>query len=365
MYDRKELFKKLTEAFGPSGYEGEVREIITENLSKYTQVRYDRLGSVIGEKRGNEDSPKIMFAAHMDEVGFMVESITKDGFIKFLPLGGWWEGVLIGQRVRIRGRGRDIIGVIGSKPPHLLKEEEKKKIPELKDLYIDVGATKDFDVKENLGIRPGDPIIPISSFTPLENSIYLAKAWDDRVGCCLLIELAKELSKGFHPNTLYFVGTVQEEVGLRGAKTASSVIDPDIGIAIDVSISKDIPGEEESEEKLKSGVAILIHDRTMIPNIRLRDFIVELAERDKIPYHFASVRGGYDTGRIHLHRMGVPSLALGIPTRYIHSHQGMIAEEDYDAVLNLLKSIALNLNRDILRSITDFKLKEGYEGYNT
>jgi endoglucanase len=354
--ERKELLKQLTGAFGPSGYEAEVAAIMKRALAVRCTVQQDKLGSVVGEIKGRNDSPKIMFAAHMDEIGFVVESVTKGGFIKFLPIGGWWEGVLPSQRVLVRTRTRDVVGVIGSKPPHDLKEDERKKIQEWKSLYIDVGVTKDYEVKEKLGIRPGDPIVPIGEFTALENSLYLAKAWDDRVGCGLLVEAAERIaagsSAGSNPNTVYLAGTTQEEVGLRGAKTAAALVNPDVAFAVDVSTAKDTPGEDgDSDERLKNGVAILVYDLSMIPSIKLRDFVIDLAEKHKVTYHLASVRGGYDTGRIHLHSIGVPSLALGIPTRYIHSHNGIIAESDYENTLRLITLIAENLTGDVLNEI--------------
>lgn len=354
--ERKELLKELTGAFGPSGYEAEVATIMKRFLGAYGEVKQDKLGSVVGEIKGKSPQPKIMFAAHMDEIGFVVQSITKDGFLKFLPIGGWWEGVLLSQRVLVRTRNKDIVGIIGSKPPHGLKEDERRKVPELKTLYIDVGATKDFDVKEKLGIRPGDPIVPQGDFAVLENSLFLAKAWDDRVGCGLLVEVAECIAKGSspgtNPNTVYLVGTTQEEVGLRGAKTAAALVNPDVAFAVDVSTAKDTPGEDgDTEERLGNGVAILVYDLSMVPSIKLRDFVIDLAEKNKIKYHLASVHGGYDTGRIHLHSVGVPSLALGIPTRYIHSHNGIIAESDYEETLKLMTVIAENLTSDVLHEI--------------
>jgi endoglucanase len=349
--NRVELFKELTEAFGPSGYETEVAGIMKKYFADSGVVTSDKLGSVICTQDGI--GPKIMFAAHMDEIGFVVQSITKEGYLRILPVGGWQEMMLLGQRVVIRSNGKDIPGVIGSKPVHELKEEERKKVPEFRDLYVDVGVSMGFDVKTELKIRPGDPVVPYSPFTSLGNSLYLAKAWDDRIGCAVIIELAQRLQKSSHPNSLYFVGTTQEEVGLRGAQTAAAMVNPDIAFAIDVSLCRDYPGfvEKEVTERLKGGVAILFHDLSMIPNTRLRDFVISVAEENKIPYHLTSVRGGYDTGRIHLHNIGVPSLAIGIPARYIHSHSGIIAENDLDSAVSLLAEIIQRLNQKKLADI--------------
>ncbi len=350
--DRLAILKELTEAFGVSGFENNVAQILENSFKQYAVVTKDKLGSVIGRKTGKSETPKIMFAAHMDEIGFMVKSITKDGFIKFLPIGGWWTGHLFSQRVRILNKkGSEINGVVGITAIHDMKEDEKKKLPDIDDLYIDVGAVANFNVKEKLSIKPGDPIVPDVKFEVMANSdLCLAKAWDDRMGCALLIELLNNLGASEHPNTVFLAGTVQEEVGLRGARTSAYAIAPDCAFALDVSVCRDTPGNniEEVDEKLGNGVSILVYDRTMIPHKGLRDFVVELAEINNIPYHFTSIKGGYDTGIIHLNQSGVPSLALGIPTRYIHSHNGIINLNDYENLLNLITLIVKNLDEETL-----------------
>jgi len=352
--NRIDLLKKLTEAFGVSGYEGDVVDILKKHLSGATSVTRDRLGSIIAKKVGTKDKPKIMFSAHIDEIGFMVQSITKEGFVKFIPIGGWWSGNLPGMRVRIKTKKNEYIpGVIGLKPIHELSPEERKKLPEVQQMYIDVGTTGDFHPKEKLGITPGDPIVPDANFTQLANSdLFLSKAFDNRVGCALLIDLLNNLVATEHPNTVYLAGTVQEEVGLRGAKTAAFTVSPDIGFALDVSICRDTPGNDgDAVEKLGGGAAILIYDRTMIPHPKLREFVCELAALNNIPYHLTSIKGGYDTGAIHLTNFGVPSLAIAIPTRYVHSSASIISLEDYENVLRLITLIVKNLNEDVAGQI--------------
>jgi len=341
------MLKALTEAMGVAGHELEVSRIMAGYLSEFTQITYDRLGSLIAKKTGESDSPKVMLAGHMDEVGFMVKQITKEGFVKFLPLGGWWPHVLLSQRVKIRTRKGDVIGVIGSRPPHELTEEERKKVMKIHDMYIDVGATSDYDVKEELGILPGDPIVPVSPFAIMDNPrLYMAKAWDDRVGCAMVIDILKNLRNIKHPNTVFGVGTVQEEEGLRGATTSSESVGPDVGFALDVSIAKDLPkGGDDIVERLGSGPSIVVYDKSMIPNTRLRDLVVQTAEEEGIPYHFTSVeQGGTDAGRIHLYRIGVPSLTIGVPTRYIHSHTGILSRDDYDNAIRLLVEVIKRLD---------------------
>ncbi len=353
--DRLKLFQELTEAFGISGYEEDIVNILKKNFGDHVTITKDNIGSIIAEKVGTSEKPRIMFAAHMDEVGFMVKSLTKDGFIKFIPIGGWWAGNLPGLRVKIKTKkGEYIPGVIGMKPIHDLPPEERKKIPEVDDMYIDIGATKKFDIKEKLGIRPGDPIVPDASFTQLANTdLYMAKAWDDRVGCALLIDLLNNIVATDHPNTVYLAGTVQEEVGLRGAKTAAFAVTPDIGFALDVSICRDTPRNDGvAVEQLGAGVGMLIYDRTMIPHAKLKDFVCELAELNNIPYHFTSIKGGYDTGEIHLTHHGAPCLALGVPSRYVHSGSSIISLEDYENVLKLITLVVKNLGPEAFQQIT-------------
>jgi endoglucanase len=348
------LLKDLTEVMGISGFEHDVAKAIEGHLKQYTEISYDRLGSIICRKEGASTTPKIMLAAHMDEVGFLVKQITKEGFIKFMPVGGWWSHVILGQRVIIRTRKGDVVGVVGSKPPHELRDEERRKVISIDDMHIDVGATRRFDVQKRLGIRVGDPVVPWGPFQVMGNpKTYLAKAWDDRIGCAIMIDVIRKLAKAKHPNTLYAVGTVQEEVGLRGAQTSAAVVDPDVAFALEVSIAHDTPGfGVEEVEALGSGPAILVFDRTMIPNRNLLDLTIDVAEKKKIPFHLASIaRGGTDTGRIHLNRAGVPSLVIGVATRYIHSHLGIIDRADYDNAVRLVTEVIKVLDKKKVASL--------------
>lgn len=355
MDQTEKLLKELTEAYGVTGHEEDVARIMARHLKPICKISYDKLGSIIAQKRGLPKGPKIMLAGHMDEVGFMVKEVTKEGFIKFLPLGGWWPHVVLSQRVCIRTSKGDVVGVVGSKAPHLLEAEERKKVVEIKDMYIDVGATADNNVAEKLGIRPGDPVVPISPFTVLKNKkAYLAKAWDDRIGCALIIDVMKRLTKIKHPNTVYGVGTVQEEVGLRGATTSVSSVDPDVGFVLEVGLAMDTPGiDGERKEKLGAGPSLYVYDSTMIPNTRLRDLVIEVAEKKKIPYHFASIlRGGTDGGKIHLHRSGVPTQTIGVPTRYIHAQAGILHRDDYDHTVTMLTEVIRRLDQKTVRGLT-------------
>ncbi|HGJ66527.1 TPA: M42 family peptidase [bacterium] len=351
------LLKDITDISGVSGYEAEVKNFIKEELKDITDIEYDNLGSIICKKKGTSDSPKIMLAGHMDEIGFMVKLITEEGFIKFSPLGGWWNQVMLAQRVVIKTSKGDVNGIIGSKPPHILSDDERNKVVDIKDMFIDVGASDAKQAKEEFGIRLGDPIIPYSPFQILNNGkAYLAKAWDDRIGCALFIEVIRNLVGDKHENTVYGVGTVQEEVGLRGAKTSSWAVQPDVGIALEVGIASDVPGgkKEESMEALGKGPAILLRDASMIPNLKLRDLAIDTAEENKIPYQLDVMeRGGTDAGSMHVNMRGAPCLVMGVPCRYIHSHAGIINRDDYDNTVKLITAIVKKLNKDKVAELVD------------
>lgn len=343
-----ERLKQICEAPGVPGFEGPVRKLLKERLGSFTEVTQDKLGSIIFSKIGSEQAPRIMLAGHMDEIGFMVKYITKQGYLKFTALGGWWEQVMLGQRVTILTAKGSIPGVIGSKPPHVLTPEERKKLVPKREMYIDVGAADEREAKEGFGIRPGDPVVPESAFTVMANEKFLmAKAWDNRVGCAIVADVLEALRSEMHPNAIYGVGTVQEEVGLRGAKTSAGVINPDIAFAIDTCVAGDTPGitSDQAASKLGKGVAIGIYDASHIPHTALRNFVINIAEENHIPHQLEFTEGGgTDAGRIHLHAQGVPSLVLSIPTRYIHSHNSIIHRDDYDAAVRLLITVIKKLD---------------------
>jgi putative aminopeptidase FrvX len=342
MDSTEKLLMELTEITGISGDEKDVARAIEKHLKPIAKISRDRLGSVICRKDGTAKAPRVMLAAHMDEVGFLVKQVTKEGYIKFIPIGGWFSQVILGQRVIVKTRKGEIVGVVGSKPPHELDEEERKKVVEIRDMHIDVGAARGFDVEKKLDVRPGDAIVPWSPFMTMGNPrTYLAKAWDDRIGCAIMIGVLRRLAKERHPNSVSAVGTVQEEVGLRGATTSAAVVDPDVAFALEVSIAHDTPGfGPEDAEALGAGPGILVYDRSMIPNRNLLDLAIDVATKHRIPYHLASVdKGGTDTGKIHMNRAGVPSLVIGVATRYIHSHIGVIHRSDYDNAVRLVTEI--------------------------
>lgn len=346
MAGTQEFLKDLVEAHGVSGFESEVAKVMEKRLKGVGAIGKDRLGSFICEKKGAADGPRVMLAGHLDEIGFMVKSVTKEGFVKFMQLGGWWGHVVLAQRLIIKTRKGDVLGVVGSKPPHELKDDERKKVLELKDMYIDVGAASDWDVRKRLDIRPGDPIVPDSSFAVMANpDLLLAKAWDNRVGCALAAETALALQNVKHPNTLLAVATVQEEVGLRGAQTSAFKLKPDVGIALDVGIAHDTPGTDD-DVHLGKGPLVVILDATSIPNRKLLDLTVDTAKKLRIPLQFEAVeKGGTDAGRIQAVHEGVPSISMGVAARYIHSHVSIIHRRDFDQTVRLLAALVKRLDR--------------------
>lgn len=356
--DRTELLlKEITEANGVSGYEEDVRKIMARELKgKVDEIKTDKMGSIMGVKKGTSATPRVMVVGHMDEVGFMVKEITSDGYLKFLPLGGWWGHVALGQRMRVITSKGSVLGVIGAKPPHILLPSEREKVLEPKDMFIDVGVVEKFDVKKKLGIKVGDPIVPESQFTIMANrEVYMAKAFDNRLACAVAIEVADRLQKVKHPNTYLACGTVQEEIGARGAQTLAHMADPDVCIVVDVGLALDVPPDGmKKEERLGNGVSILVYDATMIPNVKLRDLVISAAEKNKIKYHLSSIeRGGTDGQKIHVSRLGVPSVVIGPPTRYFHSHNSILYRRDYDAVVRLTVELMKKLDQKTVRSLTE------------
>lgn len=354
MDSTEEFLKALTEAHGVPGHEEGVRELLRGYMAPLGTLSQDKLGSLICHQPG--DGPKVMLAGHMDEIGFMITYITKEGYLKFVQLGGWWDQVLLGHRVIIKSRQGDVPGVIGAKPIHLVDRKERDQVVEKKDMYIDIGATSKEDV-EAAGIRAGDPVIPVGDFVVLANpKTYLAKALDDRVGCGVMIDTLRQFAGKPHPNNVYGVATVMEEVGLRGATTSVRAIDPDVAIILEVDIAGDVPGlrPEQSSVKLGSGPSMLLYDPRMIPNLKLRDLVVETAAELEIPLQLSAFTAGgaTDGAVIHLHGTGVPSVVISVPTRHIHSHGAIMHRDDYDNAVKLVSAVVGKLDEETVVGLT-------------
>ncbi|MCK5631966.1 M42 family metallopeptidase [Candidatus Bathyarchaeota archaeon] len=353
------LLKSLCESFGPSGFERETARIVKSHVKSYSdKVFSDKLGSIIFQRLGEAERPRVLVAGHIDEVGFVVAGIArKTGFLKFSPLGGWWDQVLLTQRVTIRTRKGDIFGVIAAKPPHLLSEDERRKVVKKEAMFIDVGASKKEEAEE-LGVRIGDPVVPWSPFSLIGNGeIAVGKAFDDRIGAFVAMQMIEALNRNKtpHPNNVYGAATVQEEVGLRGATTVAHVVDPDVAIIVEVDISGDLPGIKPHDvpAKMGKGPSILTFDRSMIPNQPLKDFTINTAEENGIPYQLSSIsRGGTDAGRVHLNRAGCPSIVIGVPTRHIHSHVGMLNLTDTENTVKLVTAMVKKLDSETVKSFS-------------
>jgi len=350
-----ELLKELTEAHGVPGYEAPVRAVVRKYLEPLGELTQDKIGSLICRVNGLSEAPRVMLAGHMDEIGFMVKHITDEGFIKFIQLGYWSDQVLLAQRVVIKTRKGDLVGVIGAKPPHLIPADERNKLVTKKEMYIDIGATSKAEVEES-GVQVGDPIVPQADFVMLANGkTCLSKAFDDRVGTALVISALQALQSAAHPNAVFGVATVQEEVGIRGATTSVEAVDPDVAIVLESDIAGDVPGikADESAIKLGKGPSVLLYDARMIPNLKLRDLVIDTAKAIDVPLQLSYVESGAtDGGAIHLHKTGVPTVVLSVPARHIHSHSSMIHRDDYDAAAKLLLAVINRLDAETVAGLT-------------
>lgn len=333
-----ELLRKLVEMSGVSGYEDRIRELVIAELKPLVdEISVDQMGNVIGFKKGTGREAKggrkkLMLAGHMDEIGFVVSYIDDKGFLRIQPLGGWDPRTLMAQRVTVHGR-KDLPGVIGSKPVHILSDEEKKKPLDIKDYFIDLGLPKDEVVKL---VQVGDPVTMFRKMETIGNSVT-CKTFDDRVGVYCMIEAVRKAKKS--PADLYVVATSQEEVGIRGAIAASTGLEPDVGIAIDVTLANDVPGASGQDEisRLGEGTSIAILNGSHISNPKLLKRFVELAEKKKIKYQRDVLpRGGTDAGGIQRAKGGPAVITISIPCRYVHSTVEMVHKDDVQATIDLL-----------------------------
>ena len=353
------LLEELTNAPGPPGFEGPVREIVVREFEELgAAIEYDGLGSVIATGPGSGDGPRIMVTAHMDEVGLMVQYVRPDGFIRFKTLGGWLRQALPDQRWVIVGSAGPVLAVSGLRTVHVTPAGERNQVWPLEQIFLDVGARSAEEV-EAMGIRPGDPVAPWSPFTVMPNGRYAAKGWDDRVGIAVMLEAARRISEGEiqTPNRIVWVATVQEEIGLRGAQTSVHIADPDLGISIEAGVSADYPGArpEQAQERLGRGPGMFLLDSSMIPNTKLRDFFFDVAEEEGIPLQGDVLTGyGEDGAEIQRYDTGRPSVNITVPTRYLHSHSGIIQRSDFDHAVNLLIAVLTRLDGSTVERLSGF-----------
>jgi putative aminopeptidase FrvX len=359
MLDEKslDLMKRMMEAFGPSGFEREVNALCKEYMEPYyDDVVVDKLGTVTFVAKGKSERPRVLMAGHTDEVGFIISSISKEGFLTFNALGGWWSQVLLGQRVVIRTCKGYVDGVIASKPPHILPAEERKKVVEREDMFIDIGATSKEEAEES-GVKIGDPVVPYSPFKLVQDGrVAMGKAFDDRIGAFVIMEAIRRIKEQEIeiPNTVYGAATVQEETGLRGAQTIAHIVDPDVAIVIEVDIAGDVPGikPHQAPSKMGQGPALMTWDRSMIPNQPFKEFVINVAKQAEIPLQLSQISGSTDAGRIHVSRAGCPSVVVSVPTRHIHSHVGYLSLEDTENAIRLVIELLKRLDAETVEGFT-------------
>ena len=337
------LLEKLSNAFGVSGFEDEVREIIQKLIKPYVdELHVDALGNLIATRKGRSPH-KLMFDAHMDEIGFMVSYIEESGFLRFAPLGSWDVRILPSHAMTIRTRsGTFVKGVIGTPPPHILSEQERERPFKLEELFVDIGARSRSEV-EALGIRIGSPAVIAYPFERLNEKTVSGKAFDDRAGCAVLIQTLERLQDASLDLTLVCNFAIGEETGLRGARTAAYQIEPDLALAVEGTVGADTPGVPPPRQPagLGKGPAITVADRTLTVSGRLVRFLEGLAEEHSIPYqHKLPIYGGTDAGAIQTSKGGVLAGVTSVPCRYIHSPFSLLRLDDFENTIQLVNQFA-------------------------
>jgi endoglucanase len=352
-----DLLEQLSNAPGPPGAEDAVRDIMVREMRPLTTepIRYDGMGSVIAQQ--GSTGPRIMVDAHMDELGGMIRRVTPNGFLTMQMLGGWLDQALVDQRWIILGSRGPVHAVTGIRDIHVLPAGQRNEVFARDTLLLDVGA-KDAAAVAALGVDQGDPVVPDSQFQDLNGTgNYLGKAWDDRVGCAALLEAMQRTAKQAHANQIFFVATTQEEVGLRGARAASQIVRPDIGIALEGGIAGDTYAghPEETQAKLGGGPGLFLFDSSAIANRKLVHFVRDTAGQNHIPLQLDLVLGyGDDSAEIQESTGGVPTVNLVAPIRYTHAHNGILNREDFDRLVDLLTDMLVHLDQPTVTRIRDF-----------
>lgn len=331
-----QLLEKLSNAFGPSGLENEVVHILRKELEKCAdETQVDKLGNVMFYHEGKKGYPRVMLSAHMDEVGFMITYVEDSGFLRF-DTWGITNNIMPGQRVVFKGERGFIRGIIGTKPPHIMTTDEQNKIVPKEDLFIDIGA--DNIAQANMkGADVGMMGVFDVEFMDLGDGYFRGKALDDRAGCVVLAETFKALQDS--PYNVVAVGSVQEELGIRGARTAAWQVEPDIGLALEGTFVADVPGTrpDRVSSKIKGGPVITIMDRATFTHPHILKTLIKTAKQKAIPFQFKKVPvGGTDAGAIHLTKAGVPSGTVAVPCRYIHGPVSIIHIDDLKNAIRLV-----------------------------
>ena len=354
--ETQQLLQMLADAPGPPGFEEPVRKIMVERMKPLAEkLSYDGLGSVIAVQ--GTSGPRIMVDAHMDELGGVVRRITNDGYLTMQMLGGWLDQALVDQRWVILGSKGPVRAVTGIRDVHIVPQEERNKVYPREWIFLDVGA-KNATEAAAMGLEPGDPVAPDAPFAVMNGTQnYLGKGWDDRVGCAVLIEAMKRLAHAPHPNQIFWVATVQEELGLRGAHTASEVVKPEIGIALEGGVTRDSPkvGPEEAQEVLGGGPGIFLYDSSALPNRKLAALLKQTAKEKAIPLQPDLIQGyGDDSAEMQKSGGGAPTVNLVVPVRYTHAHNGIMNRGDFDKLVELLVATLQKLDAKTVAELRDF-----------
>ncbi len=355
------LLEELTNAHGPSGFEGPVREIMRREWDGLVRdLHTDGMGNLLGTLAGSTEGPRVLLMAHMDEVGFVVRFIDENGFVYFNPVGGYYDQSVLTQQMKILTPGGPVIGYTGMKSGHAFQGDERSRMVQLRDMFIDIGARSREEAEERYGIRPGLPITYDADFRDLNGSgRYLAKAWDDRVGLAAITEVLERLQDQSHPNTVVVAATTQEEIsGRRGASVVYESLRPDIVINLEIGVATDFPlltSPKEAQGVLGDGPSLFVFDGSMLPNQNLLEWTMEVAEQNGIVYQFESVSGfGEDAAVLQRSGTGIPAINLGITTRYAHSQLGVIELGDYERMVDLLHALVMGLTADRAAAIRAF-----------
>jgi putative aminopeptidase FrvX len=351
-----ELLQKITDAAGAPGFEEPIRRVMLDAMKPFaSSIAFDGLGSILATQ--GTTGPRIMVDAHMDELGGVVRRVTPRGLLTMQMLGGWLDQALVDQRWTIIGSKGPVRAVTGIRDVHVVPAEERTRVYSRDSLFLDVGASSEAEVAA-LGIGPGDPVVPDAPFTVLNGTQnYLAKGWDDRVGCGVVVEAMRRLANAPHPNQITWAITTQEEIGLRGAHTAVEVAKPELAIALEGGITGDVfPGRaEETQVKLGAGPGIFLYDSSALPNRRLVKFVRDIAAAGRIPLQLDLVQGyGDDSAELQKALGGVPTANLVVPVRYTHSHNGIVNRRDFDQMVDLLVAMLQKLDAATVKRLRDF-----------
>jgi endoglucanase len=354
--DTIQLLQTLADAPGPSGFEEPVRKIMVERMKPLSdRLNYDGLGSVIAVQGAS--GPRIMVDAHMDELGGIIRRVTADGYLTMQMLGGWLDQALVDQRWTIIGSKGPVRAVTGIRDVHIVPQEERGRVYPREWIFLDVGAKSAAEVAQ-MGLAPGDPVAPDAPFAVMNGTQnYLGKGWDDRVGCAVMVAAMQKLARAPHPNQIFWAATVQEEIGLRGAHTASDAIKPEIGIAIEGGVTRDSPkvGPEEAQEILGAGPAIFLYDSSALPNRKFVALVKQVAREKNIPLQTDVIQGyGDDSAEIQKSNGGVPTVNLVVPVRYTHAHNGIMNRGDFDHMVDLVVGLLQVLDAKTVTSLRDF-----------